>query len=406
MQVTTKYTATNTALQVIDVFDPPKSKTVYYEIHANDRNDSSVSTVVVNTNGIETSETQTAVSISGSRPAEILTDISNNVGRVLVTPLIAPTEYSITKTVIECQYYSENTVSGKLIKASEGFGISFAGSNNMTVRQLNNNIFGNANTFVVANTLGPVVTKTEFYSNNAFKSYNDSTFDYSNNIVITSSGQPYNNHYIEMDTVPGTLYRVSSNAYYTFDTVYGNAPTFDIVSQICVGTSIGDRDIDYVQLTESASEYTIDFIAQTDKVYVGFGFGLLGSAVVAEYISIKELVPFHTYNQLEGSFYLKWNAITAGSDVAISGNNRIFVDSSNNIFVNSVNCGSQSATNKLAFVYSSDGITYSLNNSVPVTNTYTYYGNTTQFVFQTNLLEFSYTPAKLSNTIITGLTNG
>ena len=95
----TDYTATNTALQVIDTFDLPTTKTIYCEVHALDRNESSVSSLIINHNGIETSELQTAISVSGNRPAEITTDIANNIGRILIQPQVAPTYYTINKTI-------------------------------------------------------------------------------------------------------------------------------------------------------------------------------------------------------------------------------------------------------------------------------------------------------------------
>lgn len=408
MQVTTKYTATNTALQVIDVFDPPKSKTVYYEIHANDRNDSSVSTVVVNTNGIETSETQTAVSISGTRPAEILTDISNNVGRVLVTPLIAPTEYTITKTVVDCNLYSENTVSGRLIKGSEGFSLYLTGSaNNCTVRQSNNNTFVYSNAFLVSNTLGPITTRNELYAYDNFISYNKSDVSNTGNVVIvTSSGQPRNNQYLELDVTPGTVYRISCNAYYTFDTVYANEDTFDYGARIAVGTTVSNEDILYRDLTQVDSQYVIDFIPDANTIYVGFGFSSLGSKVYIENLSVKELVPFHTYDQHEGTFYTKWNAVTAGNVVFQAGNNSVYVDAANNVYINSVNCGAQQTNNRVAFTYSNGNISYCFNGVGPTSQVATYYGNTQQLVFVSSVEEFSYVPELISNTTLLGLTNG
>lgn len=402
------YTATNTALQVIDTFDLPTTKTIYCEVHALDRNESSVSSLIINHNGIETSEVQTAISVSGNRPAEITTDIANNIGRILIQPQVAPTEYTINKTIISSNLYSENTVSGRLIKGSEGFGIYFTGAaNNVSVRQSNNNFFGYANAFLTSNTLGPVVTRNELYAYDSLQSFNSSGLSTNGDVVnVVSSGQPKNNNYLELEVVPGTVYRLSCNAYYTFDTVYARTDTFDISARIAIGTSISNEDIMYRDLTQVDTQYVLDFVPTTNTIFVGFGFGALGSIVHLENISIKELVPFHTYSQHQGTLYAKWNSVGAGNTVIQAGNNRIYVDASNNVYINSVNCGSQQTNNRVSFTYSNGNISYCFNGVGPNTQVATYYGNTQQLVFVSSVEEFSYVPELISNTTLLGLTNG
>lgn len=404
----TDYTATNTSLQVIDTFDLPTTKTIYCEVHALDRNESSVSSLIINHNGIETYEVQTAISVSGNRPAEITTDIANNIGRILIQPLVAPTEYTITKTVVDCNLYSENTVSGRLIKGSEGFGLYLTGSaNNCTVRQSNNNSFVYSNTFLVSNTLGPITTRNELYAYNNFISYNKSDVSNTGNVVVvTSSGQPRNNQYLELDVTPGIVYRISCNAYYTFDTVYANEDTFDYGARIAIGTSVSNEDILYRDLTQVDSQYVIDFVPDANTIYVGFGFSSLGSKVYIENLSVKELVPFHTYDQHEGTFYTKWNAVTAGNVVFQAGNNSVYVDAANNVYINSVNCGAQQTNNRVAFTYSNGNISYCFNGVGPTSQVATYYGNTQQLVFVSSVEEFSYVPELIGNTTLLGLTNG
>jgi hypothetical protein len=397
-------TTTNTSLQVIDTFDVPNVKTINYEVHALDRNNSSVSYVTVNHNGIETSEVQTAVSVSGYMPAEITTDIANNVGRVLIQPQVAPTDYTITKSVVACNLYSENTLSGRLIRSSEGFGIT---SNTVTVRQSNNNFYGYSNAFITSNTLGPLVTRDELYDFDNLTSYNESDIELSGNVVIiTSSGRPRNNHYLELSVSPGTVYRVSCNAYYDFNTVYANEDTFDIGVRLAIGTSVSNEDIVYRNVSQTDTQYVLDLIPEVDTVYVGFGFGALGSKLYLENISVKELVPFHTYDQHEGTFYTKWNAITAGSVVFQAGNNSVYVNAANNVYINTVNCGAQQINNRVAFSYSNNTIAFSFNGSTVASQSATFYGNTQQLVFVSSVEEFSYVPELISNTSLLGLTNG
>ncbi len=401
------YTSTNTSSQVIDTFDLPTTKSIHCTVQAVDRQDSSVSIVTINHNGIDISETQTASSVSGSMPAEITTAINGSNGEIKIEPLRAPTDYTITKTITQVNFYGETTVSGKNIKGSEGVGIYFTGSaNNMTVRQANNNSFGNSNTFVAANTLGPIMTKTEYFSSNTLVSYNDSNLTSNTNYtLIVSSGQPRNNHYIEVPTVAGTKYRVQANAFYLFDSVQGRIETRDVGARIAVGTTKDSQNVVYQILTQTETQYNIDFTATANTTYVGFGFGALGSTVALRSVSIRELVPFHTYNQFEGTVYCKWNSVAAGSTVLTIGNNSIAVDAANNVFVNTVNCGSQQAVNKIAYRYSQNSISYSFNGSAANQQTVTYYSDVTQAVFVSPVEEFSYTPTLVGNTTLAGLTN-
>lgn len=405
---TITYTATNTAVQVIDTFDLPTTKIIYFEVHAVDLNTSSVSSLMINHNGIETSEVQTAIAVNNTKPAEINTDIANNVGRVTIQPLVAPTEYTIIKTVVDCNLYSENTVSGRLIKGSEGFGLYLTGSaNNCSVRQSNNNFFGYSNTFLASNTLGPIVTRSELFAYDSLVSYNKSDVANSSNVVVvTSSGQPRNNHYLELDVTPGTVYRISCNAYYTFDTVYANEDTFDIGARIAVGTSVSNEEILYRDLTQVDAQYVLDFIPNANTIYVGFGFGSLGSKVYIDNLSVKELVPFHTYDQHEGTYYTKWNSVAAGNVIFQAGNNSVYVDAANNVYINSVNCGAQQTNNRVSFTYSNGNISYCFNGVGPTEQVATYYGNTQQLVFVSSVEEFSYVPELISNTTLLGLTNG
>jgi len=396
------YTASNTDLQVLDTFDLPTTKTIHCEVHALDRNESSVSEVVINHNGIETSESQIAISVSNNRPAEITTDIVNNVGVILIQPTVAPTQYSITQNVVECNLYSENTVSGRLILANEGIGMF---DTNLSIRQADNNFFGYANTFESGNTLGPITTRAELYEYDNLADYKDSQKELQDDIiVITSSGQLRNHHYLELEVTPGTRYLISCNAYYTFDKVYANEDTFDINTKITVGESISDESILYKAITDTSTLYNLQFTATGNTCYIGFGYGALGSNLFIENLSVKEYVPFHTYNQLEGTFYFKWNALPAGSPVVSVSNNLIQVDASNNIFINTVNCGSQQVVNKIAFAYDGDIIKYSKNGSLVTEEPATYYSNTLQLGFENAVEEFSYVPEILSNASIIGLT--
>lgn len=394
-----QYTATNTSIQVIDTFDLPSCTLVEYEIKAVDANNTSSSTVYVTHDGITVSEIQRSVSSNDLRPAEFTTTISGANASVRVTPLRAPTTYYIQRTIHEANLYSESTVSGKIIKGEEGFGLYFGSANNYTVRQPNNNSFGTA----VA-PFGPVVTKEEFFSVEALESYNNSSLSETDGIQITPSNEYRSHHYLEIDSVPGKIYRISANAYYSFETVRSKNETIDVGARITAGTSKSAEDLGFQYISDTDVLYTIDVVASTDKLYVGFGYGSLGTVMHLSDVSVKELVPFHTYDQDQGSVYIKWNAVAAGSNVAHLGSNRIFVDGSNNIFINTANCGPQQAINKIAYTYNTE-INYSKNGADVVNTAAVHSGNTKQLVFNSVVEEFSYVPVILDSTTLSGLTN-
>ena len=153
-------TTTNTALQTIDTFDLPTEKTVHYKVHIASGNTTYYTTLDISHDGIQASEQQVALIKSGITPLELTVSIANNSGAVSVTPAVIPTTFSIERTAINCNVYSENTLSGRNIKTAEGLGIYFNGANNLTIRQSNNNVFTYANAYVTSEVMGPIETKS------------------------------------------------------------------------------------------------------------------------------------------------------------------------------------------------------------------------------------------------------
>lgn len=401
-----QYTASNTDLQVIDTFDLATIKTIDYRIHAVDNNDAALSIVEIAHDGISVSETQVSTSVSNTRPAEFVTSTVGDTGQLLVAPDAAPTTYTITRTDTAANQYSEHTVSGRLIRADEGMGIYFTGlANNMTVRA-EQQYFGDASAFITADVLGPTLIGPELYDQLLFQPFNGSTLssdgDYT---VVISSGQPRSSHFIAIATTAGERYRVQSNASYSFEEAYGKTTTVDRGSRIAVGTDVGLNDITYVDLTTTETQYNVDFVAQGETTFVSFGYGSLGSSVSFRSLTIKEIGPFPTYNQSLGTFYFKWNAIAAGSNVVVMDSNRLFVDSSNNIFINTVNCGAQQGTNKISYTYGDGIINHSLNGAVVVSQSDAYFANVTSCILENVPEEMSYVPTIVSNTVLIGLTS-
>jgi hypothetical protein len=406
---TTVYVANSTSAHVLDTFDLAEEKMITLDIHVVSRSESSVSQMVITTDGITTSETQEAISVSGARPDEITTSINAYVGEIKCTPSVYPTTFTMVKTVTPANLYAEHTVSGKNIRHTEGVGIYFQGSaNNMTIRAANNNFFGNTSEYVTADVLGPKMTGAELYSANSLTSYNgsflDSNGDYT---VVRSSGQHRNSQYIELSVVPNQRYRVQTNAFFVPSTViYNGSAIQGQAPAISVGSTIAAEDIAIQEVTTTETTYNIDFTASSNTVYISYGFGVVGTELRYRTPSIKQYNPFETYNQSNGTFYFKWSSVTAGTEVAVMNSNRVYVDGSNNVFINSVNCGPQQLTNKLAYSYTSNTMIYSYNGATAVQQTADYYTEVTALSFETIPSEFSYVPVRVSNTTLIELTNG
>lgn len=405
--MTTQYTASNTDQQVIDTFALATIKAVEYKIHAVDNIDSSLSVISITNDGITISETQEAFSVGNNQPAEFVTSIVNaNTGRILVAPTAAPVTYTIARTDTVANLFAEHTVSGKLIKHTEGIGIYFTDSaNNMTVRS-SDRYFGNSSQFVTANVLGPTLIGEQLYVPNNFISYNGSQISTNEDFTsVISSGQNQSSHFIEIPTIEGEVYRVQANALYTFSTIHSRTDTADSGSRIAVGTSVGLSDITFVQITQTEGQYNLDFVATGSNTFISIGHGSLGTVVDFRSLTIRELAPFPTYNQSEGTFYFKWNAIAAGSNVAVMNSNRVFVDSSNNVFINNVNCGAQQLSNKLAYTYDRTTIQHSFDGAAVIPNTDIYFTNVTSCVLAIVPEEISYMSVVVSNTNLIGLSS-
>jgi hypothetical protein len=403
-------TTTNTSLQTIDTFDLPTEKVINYNIHVAAGNTTWHTTLDVSHDGIRASEKQVALAQTGITPLELIVTIANNAGAISVTPSVIPTTFSIERTAAVCNLYSENTLSGRNIKTEEGLGIYFAGANNISIRQSNNNVFTHANAYVTTGVMGPIKTKETLFSTwiQANGSLLTSEDDYQ---VVTSSGQKDNCITQEIPVVPGKRYILTGNTYYTTD------QNFSVVledrdsgpSRIEVGTSFGEDDYGgYIgTLTEQSFEIIIS--PDTNSIHVSAGFGDINNRLFIKDFDLKEYVPFHTYNQNQGCMYLKWNAVAAGNTIlsmnSTNANNRVYVDASNNIFVNTVNCGSQQVTNKIVLNYAADGISVSRNGNAIISSINTFNKYIANAVFVSLPLEFAYMSSTVSNTTMIAMAN-
>lgn len=403
------YTCTNTSPQVIDTFDPPTEKIISYKIHVKAGNTTWYSTLDVSHDGINASEQQFALAKSGITPLELTVAIANNSGTVNVTPTSLPLTLEIERTSLECNLYSENTLSGRNILTDNGVGIYFP-ANNMTLRYSSNNQFVYVNTYLSSNTLGPIVTNDNLITN--LSSSNGSVLDTEGNYtVVTSSGYKDNCMYQKIDVKPGALYKLSGNTYYEV----GENESFKLEdrstgeSKLLVGSDIASASLGTYIANTTETSFSVVFAATSNTAYVSLGFGDINNKLYVRNFSLKEYVPFHTYDQDKGTLYVKWPAVAAGNTVlaffSSNSNNKIYVDASNNVYINTINCGSQSTTNKVVVSYNANGIIASLNGNAVITSTSTFNKEVANCVFVSTPYEFAYMSDVVSNTSMVALSN-
>jgi hypothetical protein len=403
------YTSTNTSSQSIDTFDLPTEKIINYKIQVAAGNTTYYSTLDVTHDGILASEQQYALAKSGITPLELVVSIANNVGVVNVTPTVIPTIFSIEKNVVQCNLYSENTLSGRNIKTAEGVGIYFSGANNITIRQSDNNIFTDANTYVTSGVMGPIKSIDNLITSLSPVNGNILAIDGDYQVFI-SSGQKDNCQTQRVNIEVGKLYILSGNAYYTTDSIPAYLPERDTgPSRIEVGTTFGENDYGGYTVTTSESSFSIVFAATTSTAIASFGFGDINNRLYIKNLQLNEYVPFHTYNQDEGAIYLKWSSVVADTTVfslnSSTANNRVYVDASNNIYVNTLNCGPQQTTNKLALSYNENGVNASRNGNAIVTSTNVFNKYIANANFVTTPSEFAYMSSAISNNTMVTMSN-
>lgn len=392
-------------------FSPGSDKGIDCVVHQTTETDTIISALQITHDGITTSELQNSISQSNTRPNEIMTAVVGNTGMVTVTPTSVPCTFTGVYNKVQAQSFGEHTQSGKIILGNTGFGLVFAGTaNNYTIRQANNNVFDNGNLLLVANTLGPAVTGSQLFDKQQLIEFDGSTIIANDNfVIIQSSGQTRNCHYIELNTVAGEVYRLSTGAYYTFDQQYAKTvlQTQHKPSMINIGTQVAKDDLfqQFVQ-PETSTNYTIDFVATSNTSFVSFGHGGIGTQLYLANTSIQRIVPFQTYDQSIGTLFVKWGAISAGQTLVTMSNNTIAIDGSNNATFNNVVCGAQQVTNKLAVSRGLVGdLVFVFNGGTPAANV-GFKSPVTSVIFNNVPLQFSYANQQLSNTQMIELTNG
>lgn len=413
------YTSTNTALQALDTFSLPEEVSLRYTVRVQSKNEKSVSVIDIVHDGTDTGYTQHGTSLSGS-PISISSDISNYEGRLLVTPNDEPTTFFISREFLTANQYGESTVSGSNILSNSGIGIDYtAAINTMTIRQSNNNFYGDPAEFVVANTLGPVQTLSELLIN-GWNSQNESVLVSENTsvIVVRSSGRFDNFQYQEIDVEPNTLYRITGNTYHQLSEdfiVRQSSFAQPGVPFIRVGSELGGFDYLNYKTTDTSTSFDQSFITTGSKVYVMAGYGTLNSNCIVQNVSLKKSAPFHTFDDTQGAFYLSWDAVSVNDTLltitSLDGTEQtVYIDSSNSIIISypseNVNCGSQAITNKLAFSYANGEVISSLNGAAVQANAITSFVTNVDIVtFNEEPRQFAYMDSPVSNTELMELSN-
>lgn len=414
------YTASNTSLQAIDMFSLPEEVSLRYVVRVQSKSEKSISVVDVVHDGTETGDTQHGTSQSNNKPLSITTDISNYQGRLIVTPTEVPTTFFIFRDALLSNLYSDSTVSGVNIIGNSGIGIDYtAGIDTMTVRQSNNNFYGSPSEFITANTLGPVQTLEETLIN-GWNPQNASVLlsESSSSIVVISSGRYDNFQYQEIDVEPNTLYRFTGQAFHNIaDEAIVRESTYALagVPFIRIGNTLGGFEYVNYKTKPTIELINESFVTTSSKIYVMVGYGSLNSTVTLQNASIRKSVPFHTFDDKQGTVYLSWDAVGVGNTLlsftSLDGSTQtIGIDSSNSIIISfpseNVNCGSQAAVNKLAFSYSNNEVISSLNGSAVQSNTVSeFITNVDSVTFNIEPRQFSYSAAPVSNSELIGLSD-
>ena len=402
--ITTEFTylSTNTSTQVIDTFDPAAVLSLNYRIQVSTANDTSISYLDVVHNGISTTDYQIGTALSNTRPIPMFTDIQSFIGDLKVTPKAGNTIFTVTRNANPTNVYGENVASGKILPSNTGVGISFASPASMIVRQENNNQY-----MTVGSSVGPTTTLSELIMD--WTAVNGSRWD-GNTIVSSSIAGNY--QYVEIPVEDGKVYTLDANCYI----IEAQSQT-NIVGPysssgnptITIGDTIGSSEYLYFLPDIASTQKTTNFSSTSNSVYVAIGNGALDSKIIIDSISVKECVPFDTFNQYEGTIVLKWSAIAADSTVLNltsldSLYHKVTVDSSNNIIIyngsNIVNCAAQHTTNKLAFSYSNTGISASVNGADVVSGSFDTINKIITASFESNhISEFVYIPSSNTNIV-------
>lgn len=404
MGISIIYKSSNTDNQQIDTIEIDKHQSVEYSIKVFSSSSVSESKINISTDGVFLYETQSGFSSSNVSPLEYTTSNIQYVGRLNVTPTTNNCIFYITKTEYESERYAAHTQSGRKIITDEGISLDKESSlNSLTIRQEGLDYYGNSNLYLVSNVFGPIKTGNNLLTE--WLSYNNADIILDPFKVI-SSGQNENFAYQEIQVTPGKAYSISGNAYFIDpdlvnvkeNTQYQSGDSFIRVSD----TLDGSEYVNY-QLTSTDQAFDKVFTPTSDKIYVKVGYGKRSVESIFTNLICKEVVPFYTFNQTQGTYYAKWTGLNNTSLIVC--NNVLRIDS-DIIYYNNTNIGTQTTTNQIAISHTGNTFRVSLNGS-----------NAQEFIINNNdknyslelnssLLRFAYMNEPISNTDLKSLSSG
>lgn len=412
----TIYVSTNTNIQSIDSFDLGQIKSIDYNITSSNATEATLSKAKVLTNGLDCFNQQEGISTLNQVPPSLSSNVVNYRGMVYVQPKsYTETIFTIDKIETLANNYGEHIKGGSKILGSQGIGVHLANTI-MVVRQENNNIVCNPNTFIVGNTLGPIAVGNNL-STNSWQTYNGATLEVNNNeLIVTSSGQIQSYIYQDIDVEIGKVYNISGSIYsiepeQNIAKVSGQSQSGD--SFVKITNSLDSEEIvSNYQISDTNQNFSKTFSSDTNKIVIKIGYGSRSVKTVVTDFTLKEIVPFKTYNQNNGTFYFKWNTLPINSKIfELKGNDssrlELSIDSSNFIKLHIIYkdksetisiIGTQLANNNIAFSYtSSNSVVYSINGNTASQINISYIKNKENMNINPGLIQFSYNPEIISN---------
>lgn len=397
-------TTTNT-YQDIDIIEIDKHQSVDYKIKIYSANSISESTIKISTDGVIIFNTQSGFSSNNGFPLEFTTEFDSYVGKLKTTPTSNNTTFYISKTEYESERYAAHTQSGRKILTDEGISLDKESSlNSLTIRQEGLDYYGNSSPYLVSNIFGPIKVGSDLLVD--WSSYNNAEITQANTLQVISSGQKENFIYQKIQVVPGKAYTIYGEGFYSDPAeVVVKETAFPQTgdSFIRVSSQLDKAELVNYQLTSVSTVFDEIFYPDTTEIYVKVGYGSRSTVATLESIQVKEVVPFYTYNQNYGTYYLKWTGL---NNIDLAKNNNVLKLDSDNILYNNINIGTQLTTNQLCISYEPDLITVSLNGSNAQEYVINNLNKNYYLELNSSILRFSYMNENLSNTDLKSLSSG
>lgn len=390
---------------VIDTIDIDKNQSVEYNIKVYSENFISDSNINVTTDGVLIYDTQSGFSSNNSYPLEFNTSITNYIGELKVTPTSNNCTFYLEKKEYQSEQYAIHTQSGKKILSNEGISLDRESyESSLTIKSDDIQFYGNPNNYLNSNIFGPITTSENLL--NEWESFNNADIFINENLKVISSGQNQNFAYQKIQVTPGKAYKISGFCYYIDPdnvNVKENNQYQSGDSFIRISSDLNKSEILNFQLTLISTEINQIFFPDTTEIYVKVGYGKRSVESYFNNLEIKEVVPFYTYNQNYGTYYLKWNSL---NNTNLMKSNNLLKLESDNIIYNDVIIGTQLTSNQLCIAYDDGIIRVSLNGSIP--QEYLINNNNKNYNLELNssILRFSYMNEILSDLNLKKLSSG